>query len=589
MALPLQFEQSMHSEQQRAAAVLRRHGTPVQADASQPLMEQFSYDPKNPQSRGSSYDQYLYGRSLIRGADEKPDFQQTMTGRIATRLVTRGVFGALAFTWAGNYANRSLKNYDPASIRNFSEWRTALFNPHSTPVLAEGAHEVEKYINRPNTMQAIAKMFDTAFGEPIKMGARMLAPKGREEFWANKAVQFRPRAMHHDPISKIRPDADWAARHYGRSLGHEVVAITTDFAAASAADAFTRNIAQAIDPNVEKDWYKDGHFSLSKFGKDWARRTWQVVSFNQGEDWAVAVPYAYFMKWHRNVIDKLSPGFKYASDHSSWNGASDKVLAHVDAGKITKLTKVGDFQAEGAWDLQARFTVYNVLTLMYREAYKSVGNTLGNWWKGDQWLPKLSLSSNPVEAVVEGAGNAVRYTAKSFIKANLYMQPAVPFFWAFRVAQNKWRGSPIIVNDKNNPNELLPPDSSIVPTVKENVPQSVHQNLRAEFSHQPDLVEGYYTKANARKNIDSAYQVGFDRNGKHRYSYLAYPDHAGPLYVGKHEVTNHPYYKHNPYEGKNAGSLFASVTGPLGSLSHSAGRVIGDKILGGGIPRKARG
>lgn len=585
----LQFEQQSLTDQQRSAHALRAHSVADSSVASQPLADQFSYDPKNPQSRGSSYDQYLYGRSLIRGADEKPDWQQSMSGRIATRLLTRGVLGAIAFTWAGNYANRSLKNYNPQSIRDFGEWRRALFNPKTAPLDAGGA-SVEHLINRPNTMQAIAKAFDVVAGTPIQAAARLLTPAGQDkDMWARKSVHFRPRAMYHDPISKIRPDAPWKNRSYGRSLGHEVVSITADFAAASAADAIGRNIVQAIDPNVEKDWYaKDGSFSLAMFGKDWARRVWQVVSFNQGEDWAVAVPYAYFMKWHRNAIDKLSPGFKFASDHSSWQGASDKLFATIEGNNpkvatIKKLTKVGDFQAEGAWDLQARFTVYNVLTLMYREGYKNVGTAVHNWWKGNSWVPDVSLPKNPIEAVVEGVGDTARYIGKSFIKANLYMQPIVPFFWITRVAQNMWRASPIIINDKNSTDMVWPEKTSRVPAVRINLPESIHADLRnrvfdANPAENRRIINNYYSGALKQKSATSAFDPAFDRNGPYRYHYGSYANHNGPMFVGAQEVHNHPYNGYNPYEAGNSGSLFSSLTRPFGSASYNTGKFLGDIV-----------
>lgn len=559
-------------------------------------LEQFSYDPQRPQARGSVYDQYLYGRSLIRAADEKPDWQQTMTGRILTRMVTRGVFGALAFTWAGSYAHRSMRNYDPQSIRNFSEWSKALINPR---VVTEVKGDINSYINKPNTMQAIAKVFDVVAGKPISGVARALGGKDGD-IWAQKAVQFRPRAMYHDPISKIRPDAEWGNRFFGRSLGHEVVAITTDFAAASAADASMRFVVQAIDPNVEKDdekamrdkgqhaqfdWYRNGHFSVGAFGKDALKKMWQVVSFNSGEDWAVAVPYAFFMKWHRNVIDKLSPGFKYASDNGSWNGACDKVRAIIKPhptdpkqNHIADVKFVGDFQAEAAWDLQARFTMYNVLTLMYRETYRSVGNALSQWWKGPSWIPSAKLPERPIEAAIEGAGDTVRYGVKSFIKANLYMQPVVPFFWSWRVPQNKWRGSPIFINDKNDPHERLPGGSMVIPS---KVPNTVDDIYKDTFRtiNDTSLVNAYKRDAMRPKDPMSTANVGRHMTGNHSISGNdMMQGNVHQAYVGSHSVNPSIFQNHDPYEAKNAKTTFASMVGPFGRVSNSAGNWLGGRL-----------
>lgn len=587
----------MLSEQQRAARVLARHGTPVTREVSG-LADQFSYDPKKPLSHGSSYDQYLYGRSLIRSADEKPDWQQTMTGRIATRIFTRGFFGALAFTWAGSYAGRSLRNYDPHSIRDFTEWRKALINPRAV--------STEAYVNQPNTMQAVAKAFDVLAGTPIKAVAKVLGGKDGQ-LWADKATHFRPRAMYHDPISKIRSDAQWQYRTYGRSLGHEVVAITTDFAAASAADATARFLAQVIDPNVEKDdeammrkegehaqfdWYRNGAFSPAAFAKDTLKKAWQVVSFNQGEDWAVAVPYAYFMKWHRNVIDRVSPGFKYASDHAHWNGASIKALAHMRPGGVSHIQEVGDYNIEGAWDLQARFTVYNVLTLMYRETYKNIANGVSQWWKGPSWLPKLSFPANPVESAVEGAGDAVRYGVKSFIKANLYMQPAVPFFWLFRVPQSKWRASPILVNDKGVNGQQLPASASHVLASSQNLPDAVHAaNLNHDFglgtAGNAQLRDGYLQAVHASKRpgIDN---IGFARTGDHSFTFAKAGQTGGTAYVGGIKA-DQPFMMGDPFDIKNSRTTFGAIVNPFGKLSNKAGNWVGSQLCshGAGLQKVA--
>lgn len=600
MEMQTQFSQSMLTDQQRAAPLLERHAVGL-PNPSQALANQFSYDPQKPQSRGSSYDYYQYGRSLIREAGEKPDWQQTMTGRILTRMVTRGVFGALAFTWAGNYAQRSLKNYTPESIQTFGEWRKALLNPKTNP-LAASETSVNHLVNTPNTMQAIAKAFDVVAGKPIQYASRALAPAGAKEEWFVKSVHFRPRAMVNDIIAKPRADGPWRGMTYGRSLGHEVVAITTDFAAASFADASMRYVAQAIDPNIEKDrekdskaafdWYRKGSFSIAAFGKDTAKKLWQVVSFNQGEDWAVAVPYAYFMKWHRNVLDKFSPGFKYASDHATMNGAVAKAKADINpaTGKIDSIRHVGDFQAEGAWDLQARFTVYNVLTLMYREGYKAVGASVSKWWNAPSLVPSVSLPDNPLTSAVEGIGNAVRYVTKSFIKANLYMQPAVPFFWMFRVPQSAWRGGSLLVNDAHNPAEALPAGSSRMLTTDVNTPAAVHDGLlKRDFGlpNNQQFVKGIFANAEKPKgaqHIDDYYKFlkpGYSRNDPSKI--LSYRNKVGAgdaIYSGSHKVSNHPYGNYNPFENKHSGSLFSAALKPFGRLSFNTGESLFDKVSG---------
>jgi hypothetical protein len=106
----------------------------------------------------------------------------------------------------------------------------------------------------------------------------------------------------------------------------------------------------------------------------------------------------------------------------------------------------GDYQLAGAIDLHARFVGYNWYTLMFREGYDRIGNALTNW-KNDGFAihaPHVPEQFNPLMAAVDGVAHTGRYLAKSFIKANMYMNPAVVPFWVLRASQSKWRGEKFI-------------------------------------------------------------------------------------------------------------------------------------------------
>lgn len=581
MQTHIQFKQVAESEQQKAVRAL----APEQA-FDRAFNADFANLPFGALGKGSSYrstpvDNYLIGRNLIAGAGENPTWFQTTSGRIGTRLVSRGIFGAIAFTAAQNYAGRSMRNYDPNSIQSFTEWRQALVNTRSI--------SSEPCVNQPNTMQAIAKVYDVAAGIPIKAVAKIFAPKGHEAEWATKSVLFRQRTMHKDPISTHRNDTNFRYRSSGRSVGAEAVSVTADFAAASFGDSLARNIIDTIDPNnkkARKEWQdENGHFSVANFGVDWAKRMWRIVSFNQGEDWAVALPYVYFIKWHRNVIDHFSPGFKVASDNPSWQAASDKLHATYDkAGNITELKRIGDYQREGAWDLQARFTVYNVFTLMFREGYTKVSNTFSKWTEGDSWLPKVKIPENPVTELVEGAGNAMRYTAKSFIKANLYMQPAVPTFWAFRTSQSRWQASPIIVNARDAKGQTNPVLATLIPNTHHAIydrvgrsnPHPAYQTLESKFLKDLPYV------------LEHKPHLGMRSNDEHvRYHPTLDGAPQKKLYVWDKSASVHPYTKGNDlYPEQNRFSLFSAVTQPLGKASFKSGTWISGAINGAGDTTK---
>jgi hypothetical protein len=204
---------------------------------------------------------------------------------------------------------------------------------------------------------------------------------------------------------------------------------------------------QAIDPNVKKTWLVNDegkpaakgetkHFKPGEFLKWTGQTAWRIVSKNQGEDWAAAIPYAFQMKFQRqflsNVMSKRWDGHKLVFDQG-WNGGAYKVNQQ---GKI-----VGDYQLVGALDLHARFTGYNWYTLMFREGYDSLGNAINRWKKGEGFFQNdpEKEDKNPIMAAVDNVLDAGRYVTKSFIKANLYMNPAVIPFWAIRVPQSKWR------------------------------------------------------------------------------------------------------------------------------------------------------
>lgn len=208
----------------------------------------------------------------------------------------------------------------------------------------------------------------------------------------------------------------------GRGLGDEMVGVTLDFAMGSFGDAIGRAVMQTADPNYKKQWIEDGHINYGKLAKGVGQTLWQAVSYNQMEDWFTALPYVYYMKTQRKVLDRYRPGFKLASDNGL--SASERFDAE---GK-----QQASFMREGAMDLQGRFMHYNFWTLLYRDLYNHGSHKLQEW-KENGVHPEMPS----VTGVVDGAGETAKYLAKSFIKSQMYMLPSVPFFWMWRVPQNK--------------------------------------------------------------------------------------------------------------------------------------------------------
>ncbi len=358
----------------------------------------------------SAQEEYLYGRNVLSDYNAKPNWASSTQGRMAIRTISRGIFGALSFAFATRYASNQLFGYDPSTFI----WGK------------------EKFIGKGSKpLQYVANVFDHVAGKPIETVAKWMNPE-----WAKTVTRFRPTNYYHNV----------AGMQMGRSLGAEVVAVTYDFAAMSLGDGAVRNMIQAFDPNLPQPWWIDkngnattrdkGHFDFGKWAHAVGRASWRVVTKNAGEDWAAALPYVYQLRWQRNMLSKFVPTFAYSSDRNR-NGGSYIVN---DKGDI-----VGDHQLVGLLDLQGRFVGYNVFTLMYREIYDGIGRRLYHAYKHGVSFD-FHIPSNPIASVIDGLSTIGRYLIKSTIKANLFMQPSVPFFWITRTPQSKWRSEFILEN-----------------------------------------------------------------------------------------------------------------------------------------------
>jgi hypothetical protein len=365
----------------------------------------------------SSYAGYLFGSS---GTLDRPAWSDSAQGRAAIRVISRGIFGAAAFAYGGYVARTQLRNYD---VSKFS-WKEAPAKP----------------------LQAIAYLIDKGPGRLISEGAGLVATLTGHERSAveqakRAAVNFRNKAYFHDT----------PGMEHGRSLGAEVVSITYDFFLASIGDALARNTIQAFDPNLKQPWFVDdqghattrdkGRFDVGNWARAVGRASWRIVSKNAGEDWAAALPYVYQMKWQRQAISKINvklpggrvlsgEGFKLWSDQNL-NGAGSLIDRE---GNVTR-----NYHWQGALDLHCRFVGYNWYTLMYREGYDTVGRMLKRWSDNGYKIEMPHLPKNPVVSAIDSLGFGARYVTKSFIKANMYMQPAVVPFWLFRVPQTQRR------------------------------------------------------------------------------------------------------------------------------------------------------
>lgn len=365
---------------------------------------------------------YLFGSS---GSLDKPAWSDSTGGRAAIRFFSRGIVGAAFFALGGHYATKKMRNYEPEVY---------------------GALTLEKIL-KTSPLQTIARVIDAGPGTIIK------------GIFKEDAVRFRERMQFHNPsldhyLTPQQVDFLENVRPHGRSLGSEVVMVTFDFFSASIGDALTRNLIQAFDPHVRQPWIVNdkghssipgsGHFDAGKWLQSVARSSWRIFSKNAMEDWAAALPYVYQMKWQRQAINNIGSKARSRGEIPKLSGAGFKQSADSNVnGAVTNIDQNGNvvngYQWAGALDLHLRFVGYNWYTLMYREAYDAVARGLDQWRKSGFKIEAPHID-NPVHATGKLLTDTARYVTKSFIKANLYMQPAVIPFWLIRVPQTKWRG-----------------------------------------------------------------------------------------------------------------------------------------------------
>jgi hypothetical protein len=329
-------------------------------------------------------------------------------GRLAIRIFSRGLMGAAFFTAGGLLNRRWMHTGEEMEI--FGR--------------REGKYDATKgFLEQKNPLQFIAKTIDTFIGKPIEFVVTTVAGKDA----GKNAVRFRQTKFKDMEHSLWRKENS-RGYYRGRSLGNETVAVTFDFFCMSIGDALARDIVGWFEPNVQKKWIKDGHIDFKEAAKSAAKSAFRYVTYNGGEDWAVAIPYVYFMKGQRAIINHFSPGFMYDFDRNL-NGGSHKIDQH---GKI-----VGNFNLEGALDLQSRFVTYNIGTLMFRELYRHVGNRHAG---RDSSLYGDPSAPDHHKTLREKTGDVFKWMARSFVKAGIYMQFAVPFFWISRTPQTNYRG-----------------------------------------------------------------------------------------------------------------------------------------------------
>jgi hypothetical protein len=321
---------------------------------------------------------------------DTPWYQQPLRDTVR-RTLSRGLAGAAGYTLGGYYFSKAMSEYAP-------------------------------HLPSTNIVQKVAKVIDSTITPGIAKAVSAMGHDG-EAF-----VTFR----------KTGSYPGYGAKG-GRSLAHEAIMVTGDFASMSIADFWARKTIDTIDANGKKpDWKRDdGSIDWNKAVKTFGKNWYTALTYAAGEDMAVAIPYVLMME-HSTVplLNKAFPGYRFDHDRNA-NGGSMIIdgMSRVN----------GNFTGAGVMALVKRFTEYNVGTLLFRESYHWMGTRLAHLWDHKQ-MPALvkpdpeNPNRTPMQTAADGVKQFGMWLGRSAAKATMYMIPSAALFGAIRVPQHKFRG-----------------------------------------------------------------------------------------------------------------------------------------------------
>lgn len=369
---------------------------------------------------------------------QNPPWRAGLGNRFFIRAFTRGVLGAIGYAWGYHNGSKFFSGYDYDFDKGIGEnWRNLKENDYLKGYNA-------KSIARKG-VQGTALLIDSTVGKGMHALGKKISPN--DYSWA----EFR----NTNPKGK-------------RSLSKEMWGVTFDFAMSSTGDAIGDEIVNLLDPNHNTSWLKDGRINWKKplenridLGKWWesARRSvWNTLTYRQGEDWIVALPYVYIARATTYIQNKNNPGWKYDFDSYNRNGASIKVNYEKnekengpDSVNVETLKAYDHYSRTGFVNLWARFWLYNDLTRKYREVYNALKldqplsipsrtkEYFKNWAEDGYSLPSFGHVMRRLKATT-------RWAIGESIKSAINMIPTAAVFSAMRVQQRRDEG--FIISEK---------------------------------------------------------------------------------------------------------------------------------------------
>jgi hypothetical protein len=313
---------------------------------------------------------------------------KTFLGRVELNVVSRWVMGAAFFT-AGAYAVK--------------QWHAG----------------EDTWFTKP--LQIIADGIDTVIGTPTTKVLECFVDQAK----AKDIMTFNTHVANPAMVEQaMRDGTTKLSEVFGMSLGKAAVDVTFAFAMGSTGAALGRNLALIADPNHKVSWIHEDGIDFVDMAKSTAREGFRILTYNQMEDWFAAIPYLIQRKILAGAMDS--------------NGISNLWELENNHGNTHLVDKEGNigrsFEVAGLLDLQHRFPLYNFYTLIFRDGYNHIGHSISSTINNGF---HFEIPENPIEHVTHCASESVKYLAKSLIKSQIYMQPAMLFFSPMNVAISK--------------------------------------------------------------------------------------------------------------------------------------------------------
>ncbi len=348
---------------------------------------------------------------------DNPPLYKSLGGRLLTQSFARGVTGA-AFFAVGNYM---LSQYNRNPDAPLSE----------QPMLAK-------------PIKAVEGIFDNLLEKP----ARFVVEKSysfnhdaeQAEALTNELFRFNKYVPKTDMLEAVNKGVNLTnADAYGTTWAQEIVQRTWSFASGSIGAALGRNAVSIIDPNHKTSWMReDGSIDVKDMLQSSAKSFFQIMTYNQMEDWFAAPFYTVQLRGQRALYDN---GL-FNRDAAKDAGIVETQLLNNSASRHVKSEMVGgelqgtigeSYSGVDMLDYHGRFGLYNTYTLIFRDAY----NHLFKNRVDETCAPEDNIGKHEESGVLHKASESAKYLVKSLIKSQIYMQPSILFFAPERIGGAK--------------------------------------------------------------------------------------------------------------------------------------------------------